>query len=63
MAKTNAFKIAELIRVFSYDTSNDEIVTAKKTRDKNTKRGNSTRTSTTEFSLDTFAKSDFRAAR
>lgn len=63
MAKTNAFKIAELIRVFSYDTSNDEIVTAKKTRDKNTKRGNSTRTSTTEFSLDTFAKTDFRAAR
>lgn len=63
MAKTNAFKIAELIRVFSYDTSNDEIVTAKKTRDKNTKRGNSTRTSTTEFSLDTFAKADFRAAR
>jgi len=63
MAKTNAFKIAELIRVFSYDTSNDEIVTAKKTRDKNSKRGNSTRTSTTEFSLDTFAKTDFRAAR
>jgi hypothetical protein len=63
MAKTNAFKIAELIRVFSYDTSNDEIVTDKKTRDKNTKRGNSTRTSTTEFSLDTFAKTDFRAAR
>ena len=29
MAKTNAFKIAELIRVFSYDTSGDVITTSK----------------------------------
>ena len=29
MAKTNAFKIAELIRVFSYDTSSDVITTSK----------------------------------
>ena len=34
MAKTRAFQVAELIRVFNYDTTNDEIVTEKKTKDK-----------------------------
>ena len=63
MAKTKAFQIAELIRVFTYDTVNDEIVTTKQTRDKNTKRGNAAKTATTEFALDTFAKADYRAAR
>ena len=63
MAKSNAFKIAELIRVFQYNTVSDEIETEKSTKDKNKKRGDSTTTATTEFSLDTFAKADFRAAR
>ena len=63
MAKTRAFQVAELIRVFNYDTTNDEIVTEKKTKDKNTKRDTATKTATTEFSLDTFAHADFRAAR
>ena len=31
MAKTNAFKLAELIRVFQYDSSNDVITTSKRT--------------------------------
>lgn len=63
MAKTRAFQVAELIRVFNYDTANDEIVTEKKTKDKNSKRDTATKTATTEFSLDTFAHASFRAAR
>jgi len=63
MAKTKAFEIAYLIRVFKYNTATDEIETDKRTKDKNTKRGDATKTSTDEFSLDTFAKADFRAAR
>ena len=39
MAKTKAFEIAELIRVFKYNTATDEIETDKRTKDKNTKRG------------------------
>lgn len=63
MAKTKAFEIAELIRVFKYDVDNDKIVTTKRTEDKNKKRGDTTKTSTDEFDLDTFAHADFRAAR
>ena len=47
MAKSNAFKIAELIRVFQYNTVSDEIETEKSTKDKNKKRGDSTTTATT----------------
>jgi hypothetical protein len=63
MAKTKAFEIAELIRVFRFDTATDEIVTDKRTKDKNKSRGNETKTATDEFALDTFARADFRAAR
>jgi len=63
MAKTRAFEIAELIRHFKYDEDNDKIVTEKRTEDKNKKRGDATRTATTEFALDTFASADYRAAR
>jgi len=63
MAKTKAFEIAELIRVFSYDTGTDEIVTAKRTRDKNKLNGGLTTTATTEVALDTFAHASFRTAR
>jgi len=63
MAKTKAFEIAELIRVFKYNTDTDEIETEKRTKDKNKSRGNQTKTDTTEFALDTFAHADFRAAR
>lgn len=63
MAKTKAFEIAELIRVFKYNTSTDEIETTKRTKDKNKQRGNATKTATDEFALDTFAHADFRAAR
>ena len=52
MAKTNAFKLAELIRVFQYDSSNDVITTSKRTEDKNKKRGNATKTATDQFALD-----------
>jgi len=63
MAKSNAFKLAELIRVFQYNTSTDEIETEKKTKDKNKQTGDTTKTATTEFNLDTFAHASFRAAR
>jgi hypothetical protein len=63
MAKSNAFKLAELIRGIQFDVDNDKIVTAKAVETKNTKRNASTRTSTDIFSLDTFAKNDYRAAR
>lgn len=63
MAKTNAFKIAELIRGIQFDVDNDEITTTKKVKSKDRTSGASTKTATTEFALYTFAKADFRAAR
>jgi hypothetical protein len=63
MAKTNAFKIAELIRGIQFDVDNDEITTTKKVKSKDRTSGNATKTATTEFALDTFAHADFRAAR
>ena len=63
MAITRAFKIAELIRHMTYDSTDDVIKTEKRTEDKNKKRGSATRTATTEFNLDTFAHADYRAAR
>lgn len=63
MAKTNAFKIAELIRGIQFDVDNDEITTTKKVKSKDRTSGASTKTATTEFALDTFAKADYRAAR
>jgi len=63
MAKSNAFKIAELIRVLQYNTSTDEISTTKPMSDKNTTRSDATTTATTQVNLDTFAKASYRAAR
>ena len=63
MAKTNAFKIAELIRVFSYDTSNDVITTNKSLGTKTRSSDTLTTTATTQVNLDTFAHASFRAAR
>lgn len=63
MAKTNAFKIAELIRGIQFDVDNDEITTTKKVKSKDRTSGAQTKTATDEFALDTFAKADFRAAR
>lgn len=63
MAISKSFKLAELIRHIEYDSTDDVIKTSKKTQDKNKKRGASTKTSTTQFNLDTFAKADYRAAR
>ena len=54
MAKTNAFKI-ELIRVFSYDTSNDVITTNKGLGTKTRSSDTLTTTATTQVNLDTFA--------
>ena len=51
MAKTNAFKLAQLIRVFQYNTTDDVIETAKRTTDHNTSRGNATKTATAQFNL------------
>ena len=63
MALSRGFKIAELIRHLSYDSTNDVIVSQKKTQDRNKKSGDETKTSTDQFALDTFAHADFRAAR
>jgi hypothetical protein len=63
MAKTNSFKIAELIRGISFDVDNDVITTTKSINSKNKARGNSTRTATTEFAIDTFSKTTYRVAR
>ena len=63
MAKTNSFKIAELIRGIQFDVDNDVITTSKNIDSKNKKVGSSTTTATTEFSLDTFAHATYRAAR
>jgi len=63
MAKTNAFKIAELIRGITFDTTNDVIVTTKHINSKSKKVGDATKTSTAQFALDTFAHASFRAAR
>tara|TARA_B110001452_G_C14976821_1_gene341398 strand:+ start:123 stop:536 length:414 start_codon:yes stop_codon:yes gene_type:complete len=63
MAKSNSFKLAELIRVFQYDTVSDEISTTKTLGDKNKSKGDSTTTATTQVNLDTFAHASFRAAR
>ena len=63
MAISKSFKLAELIRHIEYDSTDDVIKTNKRTQDKNKKRGAETKTSTTQFNLDTFAKADYRAAR
>lgn len=63
MAKTNAFKIAELIRGIEFDVDNDVISTQKNINSKTKSRGDTVKTATDEFALDTFAKNDFRAAR
>ena len=63
MAITKSFKLAELIRHIEYDSTNDVITATKSLERKNTKRSNVTKTSTSQFNLDTFAKASFRAAR
>ena len=63
MAKSNSFKLAELIRVFQYDTSTDKISTSKSLLDANRSKGDLTTTATTQVNLDTFAKASYRAAR
>ena len=59
MAISKSFKLAELIRHIEYDSTDDVIKTSKRTQDKNKKRGAETKTSTTQFNLDTFAKADY----
>lgn len=63
MPVSKSFKLAELIRHIEYDSTDDVIKTDKRTQDKNKKRGAETKTSTSQFNLDTFAHADFRAAR
>jgi|TARA_B110000438_G_C15818604_1_gene653159 hypothetical protein len=63
MAKTNSFKIAELIRGITFDINNDVLVTTKHINSKSKKVGDATKTSTTQFALDTFAHASYRAAR
>ena len=63
MAITKAFKLAELIRHIEYDSTNDVITATKSLEGKNTKRSGFTKTSTSQFNLDTFANASFRAAR
>ena len=63
MAITKAFKLAELIRHIEYDSTDDVIKTSKPTQDKNTKKGSETKTSTSQFTLDSFAHATYSAAR
>ncbi len=63
MAITNAFKLAELVRHLTYNSTDDVIETSKKMHDKNSKKSATSKTSTTQFNLDTFAHASFRAAR
>ena len=63
MAITNSFKLAELIRHLTYDSTSDSITTTKSMTSKQKTRGATTKTATTQFNLDTFAKTSFRAAR
>ncbi len=63
MAITNSFKLAELVRHLSYDSSTDSILTAKAMTSKASNRGAATKTATTQFDLDTFAHASFRAAK
>lgn len=63
MAKTNSFKIAELIRGITFDVDNDVITTSKHINSKSKKVGSATKTSVSQFDLDTFAKGSYRAAR
>ena len=63
MPVSKSFKLAELIRHIEYDSTDGVIKTDKRTQDKNKKRGSETKTSTSQFNLDTFAHADFRAAR
>jgi hypothetical protein len=63
MAKTNAFKIAELIRGIQFDVANDEITTTKKIQSADRVSNDTTTTATTEVALDTFAHATYRAAR
>ena len=63
MAITKSFKLAELIRHLTYDSTTDSITTAKSMSTKERTRGNATKTATTQFNLDTFAHATFRAAK
>ena len=63
MAITKSFKLAELIRHLSYDSTTDSITTSKSMSTKERTRGNATKTATTQFNLDTFAHATFRAAK
>ena len=63
MAITKSFKLAELIRHLSYDSTTDSITTAKSMSTKERTRGNATKTATTQFNLDTFAHATFRASK
>jgi len=63
MAITNSFKLAELVRHLTYDSTTDSILTAKSMTSKDKSRGAATKTATTQFDLDTFAHASFRAAK
>ena len=63
MAITNSFKLAELVRHLTYDSTTDSILTAKSMTSKDKSRGAATKTATTQFNLDTFAHASFRAAK
>ncbi len=63
MAITNSFKLAELVRHLSYDSTTDSILTTKSMTSKDKARGAATKSATTQFNLDTFAHASFRAAK
>lgn len=61
MARTKAFDIAELIRVFKYDSNTNKIVNTTNTKIAEIK--SVSRSSTDQFVLDSFNKEDVLAAK
>ena len=61
MARTKAFDIAELIRVFKYDSGTNKIVNTTNTKIAEIK--SVSRSSTDQFVLDSFNKNDVLAAK
>ena len=63
MAKSLAFKLAEISRHIYYDATNDDIVVSKEIVSSRRKSGSTTTTATTQVALDTFAHGTYTTAR
>ena len=63
MAKSLAFKLAEISRHIYYDATNDDIVVSKEIVSSRRKSGSTTTTATTQVALDTFVHGTYTTAR